>query len=250
MSNLNDIFQTLEPITLEEMDSVKLMNRTDTKFAFSGDLLPDILQECAPHYRILEVNGVRASGYKTLYFDTDQFDLYTDHHQGRPYRYKVRIRNYMESGLFYLEAKLKVKGRTVKSRIKLSGFEEVFSEKSNSFLQKTLGIQIDLKPRLWNSFHRITLVNKTDKERLTIDFGLSFESEGKIGDVGNLIIAEVKQENRNRNTKIIEILRKYGIRESGMSKYCLGVVLTHPEVKYNNFKQKILLVNKINKKAA
>lgn len=250
MNTLNDIFQSLEPITLEEMDSVKLMNRTDTKFAFSGDLLPVILQECAPHYRILEVNGVRASGYKTLYFDTDHFDLYKDHHQGRPYRYKVRIRNYMESGLFYLEAKLKVKGRTIKSRIKLSGFEEVFSEKSNSFLQKTLGIQIDLKPRLWNSFHRITLVNKTDKERLTIDFGLSFESEGKIGDVGNLIIAEVKQENRNRNTKIIEILRKYGIRESGMSKYCLGVVLTHPEVKYNNFKQKILLVNKINKKAA
>jgi len=250
LSNLNDIFQSLEPITLEEMDSVKLMNRTDTKFAFSGDLLPAILKECAAHYRILEVNGVRASGYKTLYFDTPQFDLYTDHHQGRPYRYKVRIRNYMESGLFFLEAKLKVKGRTIKSRIKLSGFEDVLSDKSASFLQKTLGTSIDLKPRLWNSFQRITLVNKTDKERLTIDFGLSFESEGKIGDVGNLIIAEVKQENRNRNTKIIEILRRYGIRESGMSKYCLGVVLTHPEVKYNNFKQKVLLVNKINKKAA
>ena len=152
--------------------------------------------------------------------------------------------------LLFVWTDANIKGRTVKSRIKLSGFEEVFSEKSGAFLQKTLGTDLDLRPRLWNAFHRITLVNKTDKERLTIDFGLSFESEGKSGDVGNLVIAEVKQENRNRNTKIIEILRRYGIRESGMSKYCLGIVLTHPEVKYNNFKQKILLVNKINKKAA
>lgn len=247
---LQDIIANMDPISIDEMDSVKLMNRTDTKFGFSASLLPEILKACSNDYRILEVNTVRASAYRTLYFDTPDHQLYLDHHKGKPYRFKIRIRNYIESNLFYLEVKVKVKGRTVKSRIKLSGFETELSEKSKAFIEKATGEKLNLVPVLWNGFHRVTLVNRKEKERLTIDFGLNFENmKGEKEDVGSLIIAEVKQENRSRSSKIINVLRQYGIRESGMSKYCVGTALIEKELKSNNFKSKLLAIEKIKKAA-
>lgn len=231
------------------MDQVKLLNRTDTKFCFPAQLLPQILEECRSDYRILEINSKREANYSTLYFDTDLLNLYFDHHNEKLYRYKIRIRNYVDSGLFYLEIKEKIKGRTVKSRKKTAGIEENLSEKSKQFISETLNQQLDLKAKLWNNFTRITLVSKTTPERLTIDFDLNFKNQNGGVDFSNLIIAEVKQGNRNRNSKIIEVLRKYGIRESGISKYCLGSISLNPELKYNNFKSKLLLVKKITQAA-
>ena len=47
MSNLNleNTLVAFEPISLTEMDRVKLMNRTDTKFAFHYDKLAFFLAE-------------------------------------------------------------------------------------------------------------------------------------------------------------------------------------------------------------
>ena len=43
MQQLLNILNGFQPITLEEMDRVKLMNRTDTKFAFTYEQLEHIL---------------------------------------------------------------------------------------------------------------------------------------------------------------------------------------------------------------
>lgn len=249
MSFNSDILNQLSPITLEEMDAVKLMNRTDTKFTFNLNLLEKILLECKNEYKILEINQIRTANYKTLYFDTFNHDLFLHHHNEKPYRYKIRIRNYTESKLFYLEIKQKIKGRTVKNRIKLSDFEIPLSEKSKTYIAKIINEEISLQPSLWNNFTRITLVNNNQKERLTIDYNLAFDFENKHKKVDDLVIAEVKQDNRNRSSKIIEVMRKYGIRESGISKYCYGSVLLNSSLKYNNFKSKILQIQKITKAA-
>ena len=42
MDITNNLNKNFESITLSEMDNVKLMNRTDTKFAFSVKYLPEI----------------------------------------------------------------------------------------------------------------------------------------------------------------------------------------------------------------
>ena len=62
----------LDPISLKEMDKVALMNRTDTKFIFSVSTLIDVLSKLKKHYYSLEINGIRAANYKTLYFDTEK----------------------------------------------------------------------------------------------------------------------------------------------------------------------------------
>lgn len=80
MEELDQIIQAFQPISLTEMDSVKLMDRTDTKFVFHIRDLKKILDDIAGNYRALEVEGSRWSPYETLYFDTPNLELYLRHH--------------------------------------------------------------------------------------------------------------------------------------------------------------------------
>jgi hypothetical protein len=118
-NQIGQILQTFEPITLLEMDRVKLMNRVDTKFAFSVNEFLKFLPELRENYRILEIEGTRTPFYESLYFDDQDFSFFKDHHNGRTNRFKVRFRKYVESNLTFLEIKHKLKGRTHKSRIKV-----------------------------------------------------------------------------------------------------------------------------------
>jgi hypothetical protein len=43
------------PTTLNEMDGVKLLSRSDTKFAFSVSILKDLMYRLTPFYNVLEI---------------------------------------------------------------------------------------------------------------------------------------------------------------------------------------------------
>ena len=242
LDNLNQF----NPITLKEMDGVKLMDRTDTKFTFNINMLPVILGEAKEYYRILEVEGNRISRYKTLYFDTEDFDLYNEHHSGKLNRYKIRHRTYVESNIGFLEVKFKNnKGRTLKTRIKEIEVPELHTGKAFDFLKKTLPFDpLILLPKIWINYSRITLVNKTSAERLTLDLNLEFEKDGKTELLNQLVIAEVKQDSKI-GSPFIDIMREKHIRQGSISKYCFGVASSYNEVKKNNFKQKLSNVKKI-----
>lgn len=248
MTELNDILSKFSPISLQEMDSVQLLNRVDTKFVLSNKQFLTLLNELVPHYKTLEIKGLRTAKYKSLYFDTSDLEHYMHHHNGYPNRYKVRIRRYLDSDLCYLEIKHKKKGRTDKKRVKIEDFELDLSKASKDFIEEINPSLNALEPSLWNSFERITLVNQELQERLTFDIGLHFkegiESDSNIG-YDDIVIAEVKQERENRNSPIMKLLKAKGIRKARVSKYCIGVGLTHPNVKKNRFKQKYLLIDKI-----
>ena len=57
MSNISQIVSGFLPISLDEMDDVKLMSRTDTKFAFKASKLPLLLQKILPFYKVLNIDG-------------------------------------------------------------------------------------------------------------------------------------------------------------------------------------------------
>ncbi|MES2565953.1 MAG: polyphosphate polymerase domain-containing protein [Bacteroidota bacterium] len=242
LDNLN----AFEPITLQEMDGVKLMDRTDTKYLFNIQQLSAVLEEAKPFYRILDVDGNRISRYKTLYFDSDNFKLYNEHHSGKLNRYKIRHRSYLESNLGFLEVKFKNnKGRTLKTRIKETEVPALCDGKAFEFLKKTLPFDpLILIPKIWINYSRITLVNKISAERLTLDLGLEFEKEGEKELLNQLVIAEVKQDSKIASP-FVTIMRKKHIREGSISKYCFGVASSYSHVKKNNFKRKLLNVTKI-----
>lgn len=248
MNNIIQLTKIFDPITLDEMDGVKLMNRIDTKFAFSVTELMKLLPQLTKNYRILEVQGTRTPSYESLYFDDLNFSFYKDHHNGKTNRFKVRIRKYVESNLFFLEVKHKNKGRTDKKRIITDGFSQSLNENQNQFLHKYLLKGNELKPNMWNSFNRITLVNRHEEERLTLDFNLSFHWENEEYNFDNLVIAELKQSAVNRNSAFYELMKKSRIRPYRLSKYCIGAIELYGKdnIKYNRFKEKLLKLKFIN----
>jgi hypothetical protein len=221
------------------------MNRTDTKFVFKRSDLAGFLEKLGAEYKVLRINDNLISNYNTLYFDTEDFDYYIDHHNGRGNRYKVRIRNYVESDLFFLEIKNKYKGRTDKRRIKVNDFEHTLSDGARNFINSVIETKPDLEAKLWNRFSRITLVNAAQKERLTLDLDLGFSWEDETFSFSHIVIAELKQENVNRESLFYSLMKQNGILPNSISKYCIGAINLYPELKYNNFKSKTLLLNKL-----
>lgn len=250
---IEDLVLKFESISLEEMDRVKLMNRVDTKFAFSTEHFLKFLPDLVQHFKILEIEGTRSPRYESLYFDDVNFKMYLDHHNGRKNRFKIRYRKYVESNLSFLEIKHKFKNRTNKRRIKVESIpDKDIPEDQLAFINKILPQPLDLKPTLWNGFNRLTLVNKTENERLTLDFNLIFHWEDRKVELDNLIIAELKQESADRNSAFYALMKKYSIRPYRLSKYCIGSMQLYDKsvIKSNRFKKKLLKINKIKTNAA
>jgi hypothetical protein len=247
MRSVDHILSTFSPISLVEMDSVKLLNRTDTKFVLSYEQFEKVLIELNDTYQVLMIEGLRSARYQSLYFDTPKCKFYLNHHNGKPNRFKVRIRKYLDSNLCFLEIKHKKKGRTNKLRRPIIDFEMDLSPVSVEFINSRISSHPVLHPTLWNTFERITLVNNELKERLTFDLGLNFSWQGKEMGYPDVVIGELKQEMASRVTPGYAVFKSNGIREMRISKYCIGMGLLYREIKINNFKRKYLLLNQLQK---
>jgi len=240
------ILERFDPITLAEMDRVELMTRTDLKYTFNISRLPELLENISGNYRSLEVAGTRMSTYQTLYYDTPGYDLYTNHQNGQLKRYKIRMRRYVESNVYFFEVKCKNnKGRTIKTRVLKKDLNNEITDSSVQLLSDSANMHPEnLEPKLWVNYNRITLVNKKDDERITIDVDMNMKNENGLVDFPGLVIVEVKQE-RFMETAIVKMLRKMHIREGGTSKYCIAVSKLVPNLKKNNFKPDLRTIQKI-----
>lgn len=232
------------PIDLKDMDNAQLMNRVDTKYIFSLPQLPGFLEVLKNDYYILDVNGNRISRYESLYFDTQNFDLYLSHHRGKPSRFKIRFRKYIESKQDYFEVKIKSnKGRTIKSRVKQNQTDTIRDKAEDLLKTKTSLFAEQLEPKLWVNYSRITLVNKHSAERVTIDVDLTFKNSEQSRTINNLVIAEVKQE-KFFASPFVKLMKIGHVRQGAISKYCYGVV-TLFQMKHNNFKHALIKINKL-----
>jgi hypothetical protein len=236
-------------IGLEEIESVRLMNRIDTKYAFSVSLLPDILDAVKDDYRVLEIKNTRLLDYSSTYFDTSSYFFYYQHVTGKLSRHKVRLRQYLSSGESFLEIKRKNnRNRTVKWRI---GYEklpsESFDQETDLFLRKHIDAEpAELVPSLVNSFKRATLVSNRMNERITIDIGLSFSSmNDTVVEYPHVCILEMKRSGIEKDSAISAYLKDRKIRKTGFSKYCIGTAVLNPVGKKNTIKPKLLKLERL-----
>jgi hypothetical protein len=243
-----DIVKHLLPISLKEMDTVKLMNRLDTKYMLSIDLLPRILEDISENYRILEIKDERIFAYNSLYYDTIDNFMYLAHHNGKLNRYKIRFRKYVSSNLCFLEIKNKIKGeRTVKYRTCIQDIETSLSDQSKEYIAKYTPFKDGiLQPKIYTNFSRLTLVSKELSERVTIDLDLNFSYNGCSREIGNVVIIELKRDGNSKTSNLVKELDNIGVYPNGFSKYCIGRALIEKDIKANNFKQRIQTINKIN----
>ena len=248
MFALNKILHEFNPISLMEMDSVSLMKRSDTKFIIHPSDLKNILTNLRENsdYQILKINNKTLMSYRSLYLDTLDTKFYLDHHNKRMPRTKIRMRKYVDSDLCFLEVKQKNrKGKTTKSRMSIKDFQIELNNDSKDFIKQETKKKYLLKPTLWNSFKRITLVNLSHKERVTVDFNLTFDMVDQNISFSNIAIVELKQEEFKQSSPIVKALKRVNKRPYSISKYCLGMMHLYPELKSNLFKEKLLYINKV-----
>jgi len=227
-----------------------LFDRRDFKYLFRREDLKNILDRLKAHYYILTIEGKTFSDYRTTYFDTDDFDLYKAHHNGKRNRYKVRLRNYRDSELAYLEVKFKSnKQRTLKKRV-LKGNTHHFSPQDYQFLKSAIPYEPnDLSASLMTKYNRLTLVNFDYSEKVTLDFDLRFKhlKNGKETRMPELGIIEVKNEGDRHRPLLPGLLNNGLIRNKRISKYCLGMSLLDPHIKKNLYKPKLLFIDQMKK---
>lgn len=249
MDGIADIVQGMKPITLDEMKSVQLMNRIDTKYVVTDTQLREILSRVCDSYYAQEVENNRFSPYRTLYYDTPELAMYIAHHNRHLAREKVRVRTYVDTDLTFCEVKHKNnKGRTSKERIKMERVDNIVENPTTAaFLAERQPYEVEsLRPQLETAFKRVTLVNYEKTERLTIDCDLTFNDKmsGKVAKMAPLVVMELKQDGR-AHSLLKDVLFDMRIKPFKISKYCIGICLTRPEVKQNRFKKKLMKIDKL-----
>lgn len=251
MQEILAILKTFDSVSLKDLDAVKLQNRIDTKYMLTIDQLKDVLVEIQKNQKVLEIEETRLFTYKTVYFDTPDFRFYKDHHNGCINRVKVRCREYVESHLVMYEIKRKLFGtRTDKQR-------KVISELTNSIPKEDYALigykRLNNQPiekKMTNDFRRITLTNEEFTERITIDLDIRLANNHEEIYLPEIAVIEVKQGKTDVFSPTIQVLKKFGIRESSFSKYAIGTALLEKSLKHNAFKPILLKIEKLRQQYA
>ena len=258
---MREILSHFDPITLEQMNDVRLLNRTDTKFVTTVPMLRRLLTMAENDYFAQVIDGESIAPYYTVYFDTDDCAMYQRHESGHTNRQKLRIRSYVNSGLNFLEVKTKNNhGRTKKKRVSIDSFDPVhpqhdilFRRQNEEFIAYDVFLRehlhydpLSLREQLENRFDRITLVNKGKTERLTIDLNLRFHNivTDEVRSMENIVIIELKRDGRVPSP-ILNLLRELRIKPHGFSKYCIGSAFTNPDLRRNRIKPRLRDIEKI-----
>jgi len=248
MEEINNLLSNFQGVSLKEIDQVNLMNRVDTKFVFTKSEFLNFLPELIKFYNCLEISNERIQSYQSLYFDDENFSFFRDHHNQKNNRFKVRMRNYVNSELFFLEVKHKQKKRTDKTRIKIDKFVEKMDNSQYEFIEKAFGSTKNLRPVIRNQFDRISLSGIGFPERLTIDLNIKFNWDNYYTNYDNVVVAELKQSDLNRNSPFFYLMKKHLIRPFRISKYCIGLYLIYGQhiKKGNRFKNKVKILHSLN----
>lgn len=246
MENLSDILNRFSSLSLKDLEEIKLLNRTDLKYTFSENQLSSVLTLLKPHYDVLEIDQKKQISYQTKYYDTPDFKLYHAHHQGKLNRYKVRYRLYENHTEGYLEVKYKNnKGRTIKSRVQQNSEPIYIDPLLSEQLKNIPGLIAErLFPAIDVSYQRLTLIDKQRTEKITFDTHLTFKYNHHIEKIPDLVIAEIKQSQKS-TSGFIDIMKQLQIKNTSISKYCLGLYLNEEKVKKNNFKTSFSSIHRI-----
>lgn len=231
-------------ISLEGLNAkADMLTRLDNKYVVPLDVLADLTPALAASFDILDIDGKRAFGYQTQYFDTPDLASFRHHVQGRRRRSKVRTRQYLDADLCFLEVKLKtIRKITVKKRLAHDiALMDQLNQNALQFVDDAHREQYNraslaaYAPVIRMQYSRMTLVAKSGGERMTIDRGLRFWNESTAREIlEDMVIIETKSAFGRGISDAI--LRKAGNHPIGScSKYCIGLAALELVPRYNKF---------------
>src|SRR5690349_14133286 len=236
------------PPSAELLAGRELLRRVDSKFVVKRELLADLIAGLDTDYAAFKVASGTIADYHSLYYDTPELTCFHDHRRGRRLRHKVRVRHYPDRAISYLEIKSKRSDLvTHKHRIGIPYRSEEIGDEQAAFLRGHLGSLADgLRPELRVNYRRIGLLGLQTDERVTIDLELDFiDLDGKLHQMGDVAIVEVKQSAASRASPITRRLATAGVREQSLSKYTTAIALTRAGVRRNRLLPDLKAVERI-----
>jgi hypothetical protein len=243
MQSLESALNAKAVIGLDAMDSVALMDRFDEKFLIPSNWLEDVVRRLTS-FSLLRIQSENTTIYNNRYFDTPTNQCFEDHVRGKSKRFKVRIRHYANTGVSFLEVKVRgVHGKTVKHRTVRNAqqnWNADLTENECRFIREYVGDALDLQPVLESRFQRFTLADLESGERITVDSQLQFRSlehpEEWLEPLSALSIVERKQKHINHQGPLLQAFRSQKQRRAPlgrslrMSKFILGRTTLAPNL--------------------
>ena len=227
--------QALPPIDLASVDAAAaLQTRTDRKYLLDEEQLGQLIVRLAGQANVLEIDGRRTFRYRSVYFDTPEYDSYLGAARRRPDRFKVRTRTYVDTDTTWLEVKRRDRrGRTVKHRVAAASATDLGAD-DRSFIASfdTLAdVAGRLVPTLTTSYERTTLV--VGPTRVTIDRDVhGTAADGREVAIGGVIV-ETKSDRPGGS--VDRVLWALGVRPVTISKYATELAALHPELPSNKW---------------
>lgn len=227
-------------IELEELVAeAELLARVDRKYVLPRRELPTLLDRLPASTRALEIDGLRDFGYRSTYFDTDDLASYRLAGQRRRRRFKVRTRDYLDTGTSWLEVKVRAaRGRTAKTRIenptpggaRITGPGAAFVDAGlagGGVRHVTAG---RLRPVLTTSYRRTTLYLSESRSRATVDVDLGWSTDAHLGarDLDRPGLAIVETKTGATPSAVDRALWSLGHRPVCISKYGVGLAALVP----------------------
>ena len=230
----------MNTITLDELNAVaSLQTRVDRKYALSAADADGILSSLPALTRVLEVDGVRALQYASMYFDTPDLASFRMAAHARRRRFKLRTRAYVESDTAFLELKTRgARSTTVKDRLPydIRNCAELTDEGITYAEGALTEMQVDadeLTPTLATRYRRTTLL-LPGGSRATVDTDLEWEdTHGSTLRRDDLVIVETKS--TGAASELDRLLWAHGHRPATLSKYGTGLAALRPALPANKW---------------
>lgn len=223
----------LNAISLAELDRrAALLKRVDNKYVLGEDALRRLLERVRSDHVVLEIDGRRAFGYESQYFDTPGLRCFLDHVEDRRPRFKARTRYYRATGHCVFEVKLKnAADETDKRQVDHPvGDRDRMTDEAERCLQEALadaGIELDehLEPALRTQFERATVAARDGSDRVTIDVDVRLSRRGAGEKLLRPELAVMEAKSESGDSAADRALADLGVEPVSLSKYRVGIAL-------------------------
>jgi hypothetical protein len=243
------LLNEIRVIQYDEWKSAPVKKPHSTKYILHVKTLERLFVRAGSEYLLLKQTEESPSDIGLVYFDTADLRFFRDHIHGKLERCKVRNRIWLGQNKQMLEIwKRSNKGKMKKFKLPMSiDNGEMPDDTGDHFQLYTGKTAKQLLATVYIGFKRIVLVSPDFTEKITIDRNISFIPAFKLGKplyLKGLAMVEIRKPESGL-TSFESELKVSGAIKLNVSKYCLGVVMTHPEIKTNSYKPVLLNIAKI-----
>lgn len=199
-----------------------LLDRCELKYLLSEGQLAGVLNVLEKIGAVIHVNGSALCRYDTCYFDTGDGQSLRDAQRGAIPRWKIRCREYRQSGERFLEVKSVAAEGVFKQRTAHAASSlELLSEQDVAFLSTVSELACIrpevLSPVAVTSYDRLTFL--VDGTRVTVDTALQCRIGGAVLSAPGAVIVETKRPIGSPASFIDRELLSQGVHPGAFSKF-------------------------------